>query len=1444
MPETTTRRQSVNFLGFLRGQLSGLQGIPTLVYELIQNADDVKDERGSPGASKIIFDVCDDALYVYNDGVFREIDFERMEKVSWGNKREEEGTTGAFGIGFISVYQITDSPEIFSSGKHWQFVPGGIEEERIRETRMETRETKFRLPWAFTASEVRKELGFPPIKHESLDIFTVQIKHAIGEAALFLKQVRILEIKRNNKMIRKIETIRENGRLLIADGNDTVTWQIFEGRFDGAASEMRRKYGEIIERKRQSIVKLAVPDNPNERGLLYAFLPSEMATGLPFHINADFYPNQDRKRIIFEGGYKAEWNNHAINCAAEILAKNCGELLGIFENKDFWRFAERVKQGSINNGISNTFENFWNFIKPVISNNKSVLTGAGTIVQPSDAIFLDSKEMVDAEQIFVNLSINTVHQDIRGQQNILLETGVRNLKFFDIHQAFFKHRLTERVDLPSMPRGLRSLKGWMIFWEALENLWSRTPYNEREHSVDLLAKLSIEFGSDDALWPPDDLYIADPMDQEFFSKISKTIWFAEKSEKLSLPSELIKEFTVDDGLDLLKEAQNELHELWQEGVFSPNEMLEWFDRNRQEFLNNQRRNIARSLAIWPDAEGNLKPLTELYLAGDFEDPLRLAKLVDLEALGGGRELFERYLYVGKLDFITYIKDWVPTVISKPELKRGDKFKLIRIIAENLGKYRENQEIRAVLANLPIVWCGEDKFLPAGIVWFDTVNVREVMGQKVNLAKLPTEKSETIRELYLWMGVSPEPKPRDIISRIRTIVASPPNPESVKLVGRLIEFIASKWVTWEEDEQEVFAELKNFNWLPGTRRKTTWCGVHEVYSVYSRFLFESQGNFLDLEFRVQQKANDLFKFLEIESEPEPVLVVNHILYSSQKGEPISSEIYGFLNRYIEDEAIYRLIGQKSLFFNSPDGEGAYFYPGQVFWEQHPFGKRRFRLSADYGRFKTLFDRIGVKDQPTVEDAISVLLEISEEYGGSNHPLEKGNEDRDIVIMCWKLISEALENQKIKDKDVKTKLGKAKTILDVRDILTKPELMFFEDRPGWGEKFQIVKNNLTPRIEGAWMGMEAAGVRPLSSVITTEMVVCEDSFNNERFIEYINERQGLFLRIVEGHRIKGERSLTLKDLGQLTYFQAREINIVRIFQGFGRQEKSELESVDAILYDKSLYFVKPNGAYPWKGISRELSYVINPTGELTSLGIELKEILSQPISDAMSSLDEYGYPVVTIVEPIISEGQTLEPDEDLEPIRVSVEAPDAGSAGSRSLDGQPGENGSYESTNVGGTTTLGGRVGKRIKRKNSRLISYVNQEDELSTRHENPETSAKRTVVGEIGVERVMQFEREQLRNPKDMETIQVHHPGYDIESIDNQGRFRFIEVKALSGVWDSQNPAQLTKTEFETAKKKGEDYWLYVVELASSDDFRIHTIQNPANRVGYYLFDHGWIPKDS
>ncbi len=55
---------------------------------------------------------------------------------------------------------------------------------------------------------------------------------------------------------------------------------------------------------------------------------------------------------------------------------------------------------------------------------------------------------------------------------------------------------------------------------------------------------------------------------------------------------------------------------------------------------------------WP-AAGNLYPLAELYIPGGVDDPLKLAILVDLDALGGRKEFLED-LEVKPLTFKTYV----------------------------------------------------------------------------------------------------------------------------------------------------------------------------------------------------------------------------------------------------------------------------------------------------------------------------------------------------------------------------------------------------------------------------------------------------------------------------------------------------------------------------------------------------------------------------------------------------------------------------------------------------------------------------------------------------------------------------------------------------------------------------------------------------------------------
>ncbi|XP_014070239.1 sacsin isoform X3 [Salmo salar] len=96
-----------------------------ILKELIQNAEDagatevkfLYDETEYGVESLWSHDMAQyqgTALYVYNDAVFTTEDWNGIQEIARSRKREDPLKVGRFGIGFNSVYHITDVPSIFS----------------------------------------------------------------------------------------------------------------------------------------------------------------------------------------------------------------------------------------------------------------------------------------------------------------------------------------------------------------------------------------------------------------------------------------------------------------------------------------------------------------------------------------------------------------------------------------------------------------------------------------------------------------------------------------------------------------------------------------------------------------------------------------------------------------------------------------------------------------------------------------------------------------------------------------------------------------------------------------------------------------------------------------------------------------------------------------------------------------------------------------------------------------------------------------------------------------------------------------------------------------------------------------------------------------------------------------------------------------------------------
>ena len=124
----------------LTGSLEVIQKVfpryGSFIMELIQNADDAHSKT-------IRFEVSPRELLIYNDGdPFSEKDIESICDIGQSSKSFEE-YIGYFGIGFKSIFMISNSPEIHSKNfsfkfdkgqwpkKSWQILPIWMEKNRI-----------------------------------------------------------------------------------------------------------------------------------------------------------------------------------------------------------------------------------------------------------------------------------------------------------------------------------------------------------------------------------------------------------------------------------------------------------------------------------------------------------------------------------------------------------------------------------------------------------------------------------------------------------------------------------------------------------------------------------------------------------------------------------------------------------------------------------------------------------------------------------------------------------------------------------------------------------------------------------------------------------------------------------------------------------------------------------------------------------------------------------------------------------------------------------------------------------------------------------------------------------------------------------------------------------------------------------------------------------------
>ena len=767
----TYRPQDVNYLGFLEAQLRDMQGIATLAYELIQNADDARGDNGRSPATTLSFNITDDALIVENDGVFRPVDFNRLQNLAGGGKRDEADTTGAFGLGFIAVYQVTDAPEIFSNNIHWVIRPDAPADRRIIERSVPTTGTCFVLPWAFDErSDVRRALRIAAVVPDQLDMFAAHFAQAIEVAALFLTRLHTLTVLRNGRLRKQIthRQTPDDQIVLTDEAGQTQKWLLLQGDFAADAAWLRGQYAWQIESKRRNEVRLALPLKGLDRpGRLFAMLPTNSTTPLPFHINADFYPTTDRKRIHFDNGYQAEWNRAAIRCAARILARRFAALPQLLDPVGLWQLLQQMTAAHHLAGagdLPETFASFWQAVAPILRTQPIFYTVNETWTLPKDGRLLVRGGGETAVSLLKQLNIPVAHPDLTPYATLMQqpEIGTPCLTIQDITDGLRHYGMMQPQPLSEAPLFLRSVEALQSLWHLIDALLNRIFHpRETEMALDLLHSCALVLTDRMTLDRLDRVYYGKPDAQALFPEVH---WVHTAVSTTTFPGRYLQSFGVRQAVDLLAETPiDRLEEAWRMGRLDLPALFRWFESQQIEIFADDpalQQAIRRLPLVL--VNGELRPLADLYLPGGFDDPLRLAGLVDVDALGG-RPQFLHDLGVRELEFTTYVHSQLPRALAyHSDLPSDARHHLLDLLAERLGEIRDDEALQAQLARLPLIATMDGAFRPADEVYASR-DVLALLGDTVHVAE-PVE-SGAVLALHRWLGVRTQPTATDIVQRL-------------------------------------------------------------------------------------------------------------------------------------------------------------------------------------------------------------------------------------------------------------------------------------------------------------------------------------------------------------------------------------------------------------------------------------------------------------------------------------------------------------------------------------------------------------------------------------------------------------------------------------------------------------------------------------------------------
>ncbi|MAG71468.1 MAG: hypothetical protein CL471_14405 [Acidobacteria bacterium] len=1230
-----------------------------LVYELIQNADDSTD------ATRAEFTFTDDELTVTNDGSFtkcsdlavpfsdcdygdenQHCDFHRIRRIQNAEKTMERETTGAFGIGFNSVYRLTDSPELISAGIHWKLEDWRDERQVRRCTGDCDRDCKsasgttFVLAWATEAeSEGRTAFEQPPITRARIDEYEAAALAGGPQALLFnqnLTKISVVTRDGTRNVFTKtvFTTTVADDTVTIDLPNATQRWRKFSGDFVDQAASLRDNFPEVFKGRveKSSTVEVAIREDESDTdGRVHVTFPTQQWTHLPLHINADVFPDKGRLRLRTEQE-RGQWNKAAMARAGQVIADYIIEIRRALDSpfrfwdlvNSSWEVRDRAEDEL---GLTSYWHDYLlDALLPeevIWSNSEEWLTPDAVrsrrIEQDDEAVATGDDEAVT---VLGGLGINTVHHQI--QQNtdddLLEELGVAKLEISDVTEALTKLGVADSSATGNIETSVGGKDALSVLWQECNRLLGP----DRRGAG--LREVALWPATDGSYLPATKMWRAAEDDEEtqlLVQALGLDVAFLGDTMAADLDRlrRLVYEPSLEDMVlaleSLIEGNEGQPVEIAREDRKA---LFRWLlDRKNEIEGDPSLKDRLRALPLYPSGSGP-RSLERAFLPSKFRDPLNHALIVDTAGLGNAERLL-KVLEVDELDLKTYCTSFLPGLFEKGDVDADQRKKLVRELAKHLDEIRQDDLVRDALRLLPIVECACDEptFLAADQVYFESDIITAVLGGQAPVTIEPEE--DNVRELLNELGVETNPRPSDVVEAARGLSQLPRRTDALSQMEAILTFLATAWPADDPDEEHslesshlvVWEPLMELEWLP-RESSSEWFTPRELNAGIERHLFESTGIFLDCPRKVQSDARKPLHWLGVQIQPKIDNVVDHLLHCAESNDRVDIKVYKFLNDQVKSAgndasgnpfgppALTKLHRRTCLLnsFGSEvtkvgDAGPMYLAPPHAYLADPGLGRYRHQLADEYQKHRELLTALGVKESPDAEDAEALLEEIA----GSHEPDEPlGVDDKKIVEKCWQILHEALHKADVSAGDhdrgaldsIFSRIGEKPTFPDRRQVLRRPDRLVLDNSPKRSEYLlDDARSSLVEPHEDHERALREAGIKSLTHSLKFVVVNDDDLEPDDDFAERLEERERLLARVFVSFQVPNARDVVSDFVKQVEVDKASELMArLEISDVFNQDEPVAVKAVLENPNDRewNLRFAHGDDSIPWSHIAAEM------------------------------------------------------------------------------------------------------------------------------------------------------------------------------------------------------------------------------------------------------------------